>query len=170
MPRGRPRGRTTKDIVDAAAVNPALVQSQALDAVFADTGRVGKSRRPYTPEEREAKQEAFLSAYQRLGYQDEACLAADVHFSTVNDWKNKDEVFAERFNGLGKAALVTKVESRLARIALGVEQAPSSSVTAAMAILNAEASDKYRPRTSVDMNVRVMADYKGFANRNGEGN
>jgi transposase-like protein len=165
MPRGRPRTDKGKVVElvprkEQEVIKPTItVEGQPL---------VERSKfRPLTPEERAAKQEEFMEIYQRAGNIKLACQAIGIHFTTLHDWLNKDEEFATRFTSEGRAALVYNAESDLHSIAFGDVTAPSSRVTAIMAILNANDREKYQPRSTVDMNVRVMADYKGFANREG---
>jgi hypothetical protein len=124
-------------------------------------------KRPMTDAERAEAKEIFLSAYQACGRLDLAAARAGVSVRSFYNWLNADEIFRHEWE-LTKPLVVNMVESRVMQLAMDPDN--KAAFSACMAILNAEAPEKYRPHSTVDMNVRVMADYKGFANRNGEGN
>jgi hypothetical protein len=52
------------------------------------------------------------------------------------------------------------VESRVMQMAMDPDN--KASFTACMAILNAEAPEKYRPRSSVDVTHHIIPDYGGM--------
>jgi transposase len=187
MPRGRPkkdkvvqlvpkrRGRPPKyngeNTSALVPVNPAQPTMSIIDErplpvqrqVFADV----QDKRGFNDEERAAVMETFLQVYPSVGGRiDEACTMAGVNARTIYKWLDKYEDFRQRFDD-AKRLVIGLFESRLVQIAMDDDH--KANFTATMAILNAECPEKYRPRSTVDMNVRVMADYKGFANRDGEG-
>jgi transposase-like protein len=172
MPRGRPRTdkgkvvelvpRKEQEVIKPTTIideRPLPVQRQ----VFADV----QDKRGFNDEERAAVMETFLQAYPTVGGRiDEACVLAGVNARTIYKWLDKYEDFRQRYDD-AKRLVIGLFESRLVQIAMDDDH--KANFTATMAILNAECPEKYRPRSTVDMNVRVMADYKGFANRDGEG-
>jgi hypothetical protein len=186
MPRGRPRKDKSKVKVvelvprkdQGEVIKPPSIEVEEYDAtapinrqVFADNSdpddptSLVPSKRPMTSEERRIAQDVVLEHFSATGRVDLACARAGVNFRSFYAWINRDEQFATRFEQC-RQSVIRLVESRVMQIAM--DDNNKGSLTACMAILNAEAPEKYRPRSTVDMNVRVMSDYKGFANRQGE--
>jgi hypothetical protein len=170
MPRGRPR----KDALATRDETPLpVIESEMDDPV--DTSVFGGDEEDtlkyanFTPEVRKEKQRLFVEAFRQYQRVDIACRKAGISESIHKYWKRTDEAYVTRCEAARESG-VDMMESNLVRMALSDKpQANKMSLTATLAYLNAYAAERYRPRSTVDMNVRVMADYKGFANREEEG-
>jgi len=89
-----------------------------------------------------AKKAAVLLALEQTkGRKVKACRAANVCYKTVNLWLEEDEEFADKWFEV-KSLYVEEVEDRLDAESVGGKGMPK--VVATLAILNAEAPEKYK--------------------------